>query len=174
MVFSILVVGVSYVHTGIRLFDPTAKFSRKYFRTIPGSYVKSILRLLEHRTSCQGIRAAIWTIPYLVIFAGYASARAMYDIAESMLGEIIWLSFAIVCVFVLAHPRNLLIDVVYKAWGSLKVWDTRALIWITQLDDGDIVFENTFNDDDTWSFGQILPIVLLLLPILSMFQSYCQ
>ncbi|OAG01367.1 uncharacterized protein CC84DRAFT_1220884 [Paraphaeosphaeria sporulosa] len=153
MVFSVLVVGVSYIHTGIRLFDPTAKFSRKHFRAIPGSYVKSFLQFLEHRAACRGIRATIWTIPYLFAFAGYASVRAAYDIAESMLGEIIWLSFAI-------------------AWGSLKVWDTRSLVWFTQLDDGDITFKNTYNDDDTWSFGQILPMVLLLLPILSMIQSY--
>ncbi|KAL5439012.1 hypothetical protein PMIN05_005536 [Paraphaeosphaeria minitans] len=153
MVFSVLVVGVSYVHTGIRLFDPTAKFSRKYFRAIPGSYVKGLLQFLEHRAACRGIRATIWTIPYLLAFAGYASVRAAYDVAESMLGEIIWLSFAI-------------------AWGSLKVWDTRSLVWVTQLDNGDIAFKNTYNDDDTWSFGQILPIVLLLLPILSMLQSY--
>jgi hypothetical protein len=173
MVFSVMVVVVSYVHTGIRLFDPTAEFSRKYFRAVPGSYVKRLLYFMEVRALRRGIRATIWTVPYLIVLAGYASVRAMYDIAESMLGEIIWLTFAIVSSSTPFEPRYLL-TTAYQAWGTLKVWDTRALAWATQLDNGDIIFKNTYNDDDTWSFGQILPMVLLLLPILSMFQSYCQ
>lgn len=96
MIFSVLVVGLSYIHTGIRLFDPTAEFSRKYFRAVPSSIVKKFLFSLERKATRRGIRAAFWTVPYLIIFAAYASLRAAYDIAESMLGEIIWLSFAIV------------------------------------------------------------------------------
>lgn len=96
MIFSILVVGVSYIHTGIRLFDPTAKTSRKYFRAIPGSYLKGLLKFMEQKATCGGIRGTIWAILYLFAFAGYVSIRAAYDIAESMLGEIIWLTFAIV------------------------------------------------------------------------------
>jgi hypothetical protein len=173
MVFSVLVVGVSYIHTGIRLFDPTAEFSRKYFRALPGSYVKRLLYLLETRATRRGIRATIWTVPYLIVFAGYASVRAMFDIAESMLGEILWLTFAIASSSTPSHQKYLL-TAPSQAWGTLKVWDTRALAWATQLDNGDIIFVNTYNNDDSWSFGQILPMVLLLLPILSMFQSYCQ
>ncbi|KAF2443262.1 hypothetical protein P171DRAFT_445743 [Karstenula rhodostoma CBS 690.94] len=109
MIFSVLVVGVSYVHTGIRLFDPTAKFSRKYFRAIPGSRV-------------------------------YARRNHM------------------------ALFRNRM--------GFARSMEHASTDVVTQLDDGDIVFKNTYNDDDTWSFGQILPLVLLLLPILSMFQAY--
>lgn len=52
------------------------------------------------------------------------------------------------------------------------MFDTRALAWANQLEDGEIVFTNTANSDDIWSFGQILPMVLILLPVLSMFQSY--
>ena len=38
----------------------------------------------------------MWVVPYLVVFAGFTTLRAIYDVAESMLAEIIWLSFAIV------------------------------------------------------------------------------
>ena len=61
-----------------------------------------------------------------------------------------------------------------QAWGSLKVWNTRDLAWITRLPDGTYIPNNSTNEEDAWSFGQTLPLVLVLLPILAMFQSYRQ
>ncbi|KAF2019289.1 ArfGap-domain-containing protein [Aaosphaeria arxii CBS 175.79] len=153
MIISIVVVGLSYIHTGIRLFDPTSEMSRKILRHGPASYVKQCLRFLEDRTIAKkGLVAILCTPIYLFLYAAYASARAFFDFLESMLFEIIWLSFAV-------------------AWGSIKLYDTRRSVhynsdaeWID--DSGDILEENI------WSFGQILPLVLLLLPILGMIQAY--
>lgn len=96
MIFSLLTVSLSYIHSGIRLFDPTAEFTRKYLRAIPGSFAKRFLRFLERKATRQDIGAAMWVVPHLVVFAGFTTLRAIYDVAESMLAEIIWLSFAIV------------------------------------------------------------------------------
>ncbi|KAF2662386.1 hypothetical protein K491DRAFT_709756 [Lophiostoma macrostomum CBS 122681] len=152
MAISVLVVAFSYIHNGIRLFDPTAEFSRRWFRSFPGWYVKQILRMLEDRATAPGLRAATWSVPYLLVFAAFASARALYDIAESMLLEIIWLTFAM-------------------AWGTIKLWDTRSSAVFDPVGN-DVGANEAVLEEDFWSFGQTLPLVLLLLPILSMVQTY--
>ncbi|KAF1998801.1 hypothetical protein P154DRAFT_438573 [Amniculicola lignicola CBS 123094] len=147
MVVSILVVGVSYIHSGIRLFDPTAEFSRRYFRAWPGKHIKRFLHHLERKSRPHGTRATLWNVSFLAVYVVFVIARASYDICESMLTEILWLSFAI-------------------AWGTIKLYDTRNS---AALDPsvGEKVLEENF-----WSFGQTLPLVLILLPLLSMAQAY--
>ncbi|KAF2714203.1 ArfGap-domain-containing protein [Pleomassaria siparia CBS 279.74] len=148
MIFSVLVVGTSYILSGIRLFDPTSELTRQHLRNWPGSYLKSLLFFLERRSR----RNMVWTIPYSITFGGFAAARAFYDLAASMLMEILWLTFAI-------------------AWGTIKIWDTRAAAnYNTQ---GEYVGANAdVLQENSWSFGQTLPLVLLLLPLLSMAEAY--
>ncbi|KAF2261574.1 hypothetical protein CC78DRAFT_583579 [Lojkania enalia] len=152
MAVSVLVVGLSYIRSGIRLLDPTAEFSRQYFRARPGLYVKRLLYFLERRAGSKGARAFIWQIPYLVSFAAFVSTRVAFDIVESMLLEVIWLSFAI-------------------AWGTIKLYDTRASAGYN-TDGEDMGANPEVLEENTWSFGQTLPLVLLLLPIMSMVQAY--
>ncbi|PSN68909.1 hypothetical protein BS50DRAFT_632753 [Corynespora cassiicola Philippines] len=152
MVFSILVVGLSYIHGGIRLFDPKAEFTRRYFRKMPGTYLKRIVNFLDHKSKQRGIRAAPWILPLLLAYSTFVIARSSYDIAESMLLEIIWLAFAI-------------------AWGTIKIWDTRKITGYNAK--GNYTGANVeVLDENSWSFGQTLPLVLLLLPLLSMAQAY--
>jgi hypothetical protein len=107
MIFFVVVVAVSYIHSGIRLFDPIASTSRKYLRTLPGLKAKHLLHTIELKASSHGYSAHIWHNLYLLLYAGFINNRAFYDISESMLLEIIWLTFAM-------------------AWGTIKVWETRA------------------------------------------------
>ena len=126
MIFSLLTVSLSYIHSGIRLFDPTAEFTRKYLRAIPGSFAKKFLRFLERKATRQSIGAAMWMVPYLIVFAGFTTLRAIYDVAESMLAEIIWLSFAIVSIITLVHER-LLTNAMYAGMGlSQSLEHTRS------------------------------------------------
>ncbi|KAH7120800.1 hypothetical protein B0J11DRAFT_438088 [Dendryphion nanum] len=152
MIVSVIVVALSYIHTGIRLFDPTAALTRKYLRAWPGNHLKFLLHSLEMNSRSRGLKACFWKLLYLALFAGFVSVRAFYDIAESMLLEIFWLTFAV-------------------AWGTIKLYDTRQSAgynsnseWVDA--NKDVLEENS------WSFGQILPLILLLLPILCMTQAY--
>ncbi|KAH7070960.1 hypothetical protein FB567DRAFT_455484 [Paraphoma chrysanthemicola] len=152
MVFSIFVVIVSYLQCGIRLFDPGAQTSHKYLRVWPGWKIKKALYHLERKTLHNGTRARLWLVPYLASYAIFVCCRAFYDIVGSMLLEVIWLSFAI-------------------AWGTIKVWTTRAAAQFT-FDGAEITINQDVSEENTWSFGQTLPLVLILLPILSMAQAY--
>jgi hypothetical protein len=69
-----------------------------------------------------------------------------------MLLEIIWLTFAI-------------------AWGTIKVWTTRA-VSIYNFDGKKFTLKQDMLEENSWSFGQTLPLVLILLPLLSMAQAY--
>jgi hypothetical protein len=107
MAFSVFVVGVSYLHCGIRLFDPGASISHEYLRAWPASKIKRGLRTLEQKVLRNGTRAKLWHVPYLVCYGVFTRCRAFYNISGSMLLEIIWLTFAI-------------------SWDTIKVWATRS------------------------------------------------
>jgi phage baseplate assembly protein gpV len=67
MIFSVVIVAVSYTHCGIRLFDPTASTSRKYLRTLPGSKAKQVLHATELNATSPGLAAHLWHVLYLVL-----------------------------------------------------------------------------------------------------------
>lgn len=152
MVFSVFVVAVSYLHCGVRLFDPGARTSHKYLRAWPGAQIKQVLYFLERKAMRDGLRAQLWHVPYLLLYAIFVCLRVFYDISGSMLLEIIWLTFAI-------------------AWGTIKVWSTRAVAEFNFNGFG-ITLNQDMTQENAWSFGQTLPLVLLLLPLLSMAQAY--
>ncbi|KAF2824453.1 hypothetical protein CC86DRAFT_296718 [Ophiobolus disseminans] len=152
MVFSSFVVAISYLHCGIRLFDPGAGIPHRYLRAWPGSKIKKALYFLERKALRKGLRAKLWHVPYLALYAIFTCLRAFYDISGSMLLEIIWLTFAI-------------------AWGTIKVWSTRSVAQFN-FDGSEFTLNQDVSQENSWSFGQTLPLVLILLPLLSMAQTY--
>ena len=152
MIFSVVIVGVSFLRCGIQLLDRGGDVSRTCLRTLPGSKFKRFLKFLEDKTSSHTIQAYIWHAPYLLSYTGFIIARAIYDVSESMLLEILWLTFAM-------------------AWGTIKVWDTRAAAsW--NYDGYNFTLNQKVSEENSWGFGQTLPLILLLLPLLSMAQAY--
>jgi hypothetical protein len=152
MIFSIIIVALSYIYPGIRLFDPAASTSRKYLRTLPSLKAKQLLHTVELKVSSRGVTAHVWQPLYLILYAGFISNRAFYDISESMLLEIIWLTFAM-------------------AWGTIKVCETRAAA-AYNFDGEKVTLILDILEENSWSFGQTLPLILLLLPMPSMVQAY--
>ncbi|KAF2748856.1 hypothetical protein M011DRAFT_476226 [Sporormia fimetaria CBS 119925] len=104
---------------------------------------------LEAKCYYEQMRTKNYHIP---VFAGFTSVRALFDILESRLMEIIWLSFAI-------------------SWGTVKLWSTRSAV-THDVRGSNVGANQDVLEEDFWSFGQILPLVLLLLPVLAMAQTY--
>ncbi|KAI8938423.1 hypothetical protein NX059_004316 [Plenodomus lindquistii] len=152
MAFSVVVIVVSYVHCIFRLFEPIAETSRICTRQWPAAKVKRTLHFLETKSEDGRISSCLWNMPYLITYAGFTTARAFYDIAESMLLEIIWLTFAM-------------------AWGTIKIWTTRQSVTYN-FDGLNYTQNHEVLEENVWSFGQTLPLILLLLPLLSMAQAY--
>ena len=49
-------------------------------------------------------------------------------------------------------------------WGTLKIWLVRR--------DSSITLQEVWSQKNTWSFGQVLPMLLLILPLLAFFEGY--
>jgi hypothetical protein len=152
VIFSIFVIVVSYLRCGMRLFDPGACISHKCLRAFPGSKFKQALYFLERNASHNGLRATLWHVLFLAIYAIFTCCRAFFDIVGSMLVEIIWLTFAI-------------------AWGTIKIWTTRTAVRFN-YHGREYMLKHDISQENSWSFGQTLPLVLILLPLLSMAQAY--
>jgi len=88
MVLSVLVVGMSYLLGGIKLFDPTSEITRSYLRAWPGRYAKRFLCILEQRAARKGVISSLWMTVFLLCFCTFCIARASWDIAGSMLAEV--------------------------------------------------------------------------------------
>ncbi len=54
------------------------------------------------------------------------------------------------------------------AWGTLVVWRDRG--HHNYMSDFDSREKHALSEDDTWGFGQIFPLVLLILPLVSFFE----
>lgn len=93
MVVSVLVIGISYINIGVKLFDPTSSITRRYLRIWPGKQVKRVLRRLDQWSQNGRVARAIFWTGYLVVYSAFTSARALFDIAESMLGEVCCTNF---------------------------------------------------------------------------------
>lgn len=152
MVFSVFVIAATYVSCAFRLYDQGAGTAYKYFRVWPGTKLKEGLRSLEHKALQKGFRATLWHVPYLLYYASFTICRAGDDLLGSMLMEVIWLTFAM-------------------GWGSIKILTTRA-VGQKSFEGHHITLDHRIEGEDQWGFGQILPLVLILLPILSMAQAY--
>jgi hypothetical protein len=88
MLFSILVLSISYTTRAIKLFKWSSEASRRIFRTIPGNALKK--HLGELYTGSQKTKANKWMIstPYYIILAVFLVMRSWMDFLESMFWEV--------------------------------------------------------------------------------------
>ncbi|KNG52148.1 ArfGap-domain-containing protein [Stemphylium lycopersici] len=155
MIFSVGILAVSYVYCGMLLISPSAGIPLENFRMRTGLKLRHFLDYMKRKTASPRILYAIlWHIPYLLSYAIFISIRAFYDICLSMLLEILWLTFAM-------------------AWGTIRIWETRAAAtW--NFDGNNVTYNQKLSEENYWSFGQTLPLILLVLPLLSMAQTYLE
>ncbi len=88
MLFSILVLCISYTTRAIKLFKWSSKYTRLVFRIKPGNAVKGHLQRLY--VGSQRTRSKKWilSIPYYIILAVFLVVRSWLDFLESMLWEV--------------------------------------------------------------------------------------
>jgi hypothetical protein len=88
MLFSILVLSISYTTRAIKLFKWSSEASRSFFRTTPGNALKKHLGILY--TGSQKTKANKWILstPYYVILAVFLVIRSWMDFLETMFWEV--------------------------------------------------------------------------------------
>ena len=141
-IFSICLVTAGYLARLTKLFTSTSDFSRLWLRDRPSSWLKRKYDSAERRkrTSNNAATRFYWKSLATFSLGVYVDARAVYDLYESLLSELIWLFFSLL-------------------WGIFKIFTWRMDAPVT-------TYENK------WGFGQILPLLLLLLPAVAVPQFY--
>ncbi|KAK2753456.1 ADP-ribosylation factor GTPase activating protein, ER-Golgi transport [Arachnomyces sp. PD_36] len=122
----------------------------------PGYLVEKVLRApaklhsaTEKRVSRQGTRAGVvlWRVLSAVTFVVFVAALGISEVAFSVF-------FSIVRVF------------------SMVLWASLYIIRYRTSDDVSRV-EGMQGDEDEWTVGQIMPLMLLLLPLFGILETYC-
>jgi hypothetical protein len=88
MVISILLLFISYTTRAIKLFQPSSVKARKWLRTNPGTKLRRLLDKLHVGRQMEQKQTWIISIPYWFILSLFLIARAIFDLAESMIWEV--------------------------------------------------------------------------------------
>ncbi|KUJ08103.1 uncharacterized protein LY89DRAFT_789336 [Mollisia scopiformis] len=146
MLFSVLVLCISYATRAIKLFQWSSKYSRLILRTKPGNVLKSHIQKLYRGRENAKTKRWIFSIPYNILSAVLLVVRSWMDVLESMLWEITWLLIALI-------------------WGTLRLFATRN----STIDENYNILE-----ENSWGFGQCLPTAMLLLLLFSGIETYIE
>ena len=87
-------------------------------------------------------RSILTSRSYQFIMSAYVCVLAMSDLAESFAGSL-W------------------VITIGLAWGTIQLWLPRS-----------ILPSNVRQQEDTWGFGQLLPMLLLVLPLLAVLEHF--
>ncbi|KAG8527848.1 uncharacterized protein KY384_006764 [Bacidia gigantensis] len=142
MITSIMVLSLSY-STRLIKFSQHSSTLRNMIRTKPGQVIKRALAKSIHKAK-QGKKRILWRLAHLFLETLYVELRAILDIYESLLWEILWLGFGL-------------------GWGTSRLLLIRDFGRKARADD---------EKNKDFGFGQILPVVLLALPLFSLGQNF--
>ena len=129
-----------------RLFPSLTNLFSWWLKRKPGSILKKLLDRLEIKCAAHCgksyIRHTFWKALFNLLLALYINLLAIFEIYDSCLIEV--LMVWILCV-----------------WGSRRLFDRRS-----KVGDDIVSMENK------WGFGQLVPLLLLLLPLMSISEIY--
>ena len=133
----------SYIARAGALFASSEAFSRKWLREKPGRLLKRALDSSVHYAMAGAQkRINLRKIPYIVLLATFALTLAVYDIYASFFASLIYLLLML-------------------AFGSYQVFYPRSLIPAGMV-----------SAENSWGFGQLIPLLLLTLPLLTVLEFY--
>ncbi|RFU26532.1 hypothetical protein B7463_g9794, partial [Scytalidium lignicola] len=150
MIASEVVLISSSFTKALKLFRGSSNFAKAWLRHKPAQTCKRLARNLEDRFNNPKLipKQRIYFVCHCILITFIVFARAVYDLAESMLWKMSWLLFSL-------------------AWGTVRIFNIRNLADsnVAAVDDSqrEVVLQENF-----WGFGQLVPTLLLILPLLSL------
>lgn len=127
------------------LFELTGEFMIRYCRTIPLMFLESKLQRLVKRFP---ERRVPWQFRHAAIIYAYRALVALY------------LPLLAFIEFFSSFAGSVFLILVSMAWGTAQILRTRAVL------PGDVT-----RQENSWGFGQILPMMFIALPVLGMIES---
>jgi hypothetical protein len=128
-----------YLWKGSMLFSFSRQTFTRWTKEIPLRCLRMPMQRLarRQRQTKQYFMRWVYRLGYCLLMSGYAVEIACLNLFASFAG-------------------SLLIVAIGLAWGTIAIFNPRALLPSGVRD-----------QEDTWSFGQILPVLLLTLPLLA-------
>ena len=141
--WSFIILIISYLWKGLLLFRPSQQFLKVWCR-------RKMQEPLQRRLDCVAARLErdrpkrhVWPVlHYKLTFSLYLAVWALFELAQSFVISL-WICGA------------------GLVWGSLQILVPRRTLPSQTLD-----------TENSWTFGQVLPITLLVVPILSFAEGY--
>ncbi|GME36098.1 UDP-glucosyl transferase family protein [Neofusicoccum parvum] len=142
-VISFAMLTSSYVWKVTGLFGRSHKLAREFLRNRPARAVPPLIRRAALWRS-RSRRVVYWLTawPYSLVVGLYVLYMAVFDFMDSFAASILVLTISLV-------------------WGTLNLVLPRAFMskWVG-------------SDEGEWNFGQYLPVMLLLLPVMSIIEEF--
>ena len=153
MVISILILILGYMTRIIKLSSRATDITIYWLRLAPGIQWKESVAKFNGEGS-QRSNKFRWRLIYWLLQTVYVCLHAYYEVYESMLwavGRCLTLLDAVCCL----KTTKILWLGLALAWGTTKLLSTSFI-----------------SVENTWAFGQVVPLVFLALPLLSIGNSY--
>ena len=141
--WSFIILIFSYLWKGMLLFESSHRFLKRTCQERMRRSLQNRLDRISHQLENNPSTPGLWlTLRYKVAFCLYVAVWALFELAQS---------------FVV----SLWICGVGLVWGSLQILVPRHFLP-----------SETLLTESTWTFGQVLPITLLAVPILAFAEGY--
>ena len=161
MIISLVVLISGYITRILKLSDWASGTCKRYLRKVPSKKIITIRGVILERLNspAPSFHKVHWIVAYAALETSYIWLKALFDIYESMTGEVCMMLSTLMLVRGAGLIRPKII------WlASALAWGTRNL-FMARSDAGR-------SEEKPWGFGQMFPVILLVLPILSALETY--
>ena len=161
MIISLVVLISGYITRMLKLSDWASGTCKQYLRMVPSEKIRTIRGIFLARLNrpAPSFDKIHWAVAYLTVETLYVWLKAFCDIYESMTAEVCMMLSTLMLVKLagLISPK-----IIWLA--SALAWGTRNLFMARS--------DAASSEENIWGFGQMFPVVLLVLPILSALETY--
>ena len=141
--WSFVILVFSYTWKGLLLFQPSQQFLKVTCRRKMLEPLQKRLDQISSKLAHDRQNHGFWlTLHYKLVLCSYVAVWALFELTQSFVMSL-WICGA------------------GLAWGSLQILVPRAFLPSSTLD-----------TESAWTFGQVLPIILLAVPIMSFAEGY--
>jgi hypothetical protein len=159
VMLSLLFLVITYISRVLSIFTRASNAAKKYLRTLPGNFWKTALFYSWKRSkdSTLVVFRYFWACVYINMLAIYVILRIYFEISLSMLWEVSYITN--INPLVLVKMTNFTFLKIFclltaLAWGAIRLITIRS--------------KANLSGESTWGFGQVLAVLLLVLPFLSL------
>ena len=159
----------SYLSRVVQVFPSAQAFMRNLFRSRPSKSMQRWLESIKNRASTSSTTSAskFWLSIHRLLLSIYCLSKAAADLYGSLLWEVCLKQPPSSDRFLITRLKITWLALA-SAWGTIVIWRDRGG---SGWNDFTFAQQMTLSEDNTWGFGQVFPLLLLILPLVSFFEA---